>query len=69
MANPSKLHVDTYKQVHDVIEPYHEKLNDIDAQITKLSQDRAVVNATLLHELASLKLPNEVIGALAARCW
>lgn len=69
MTNPSQLHVDTYKHLHDVLEPYHEKLNNLDAQITQLGHDRAVVNATLLHELASLKLTSEVIGALAARCW
>lgn len=71
MADPTTLHVQTHKQLNDLLEPYHEKLNDIDGQIARLNQSRATVHATLIHELNAhgLKLPQEAIGALAARCW
>jgi len=74
MANtqhPSELHLNTHKELTDLLEPYHEKLNELDQQIAKLGQQREVVRATLMHELGShkLKLPSDAIGALAARCW
>ncbi len=71
MANPTALHVNTHKDLTDLLDPYHEKLNDLDQQIAKLHQQREVVRATLIHELNShsLKLPADAIGALAARCW
>jgi len=74
MPNPtnlSQVHAETFTKLKGVLEPYHEKINELDGQIKKLTQERETVKATLIHELHahSLQLPHEAIGNLAARCW